>query len=131
MTLLKRTLDSTGHALLEMPTGTGKTICLLALLTSYLTHRTKYKKVSYLLFSWFIVRELWLRWKKHSKRLKTFWRKEASKKKGKRSFFVWVWLPKRIYACIRILNSGEASLVFKPSVKKGQPSGLETEQTRK
>lgn len=45
MTLLKRTLDSTGHALLEMPTGTGKTICLLALLTSYLTHRTKYKKV--------------------------------------------------------------------------------------
>lgn len=45
MTLLKRTLDATGHALLEMPTGTGKTICLLALLTSYLTHRTKYKKV--------------------------------------------------------------------------------------
>jgi DNA excision repair protein ERCC-2 len=46
MTLLKRTLDATGHALLEMPTGTGKTICLLALLTSYLTHRNKYKKVS-------------------------------------------------------------------------------------
>lgn len=45
MTLLKRTLDSTGHALLEMPTGTGKTICLLALLTSYMSHRTKYKKV--------------------------------------------------------------------------------------
>jgi DNA excision repair protein ERCC-2 len=49
MTLLKRTLDSTGHALLEMPTGTGKTICLLALLTSYLTHRTKYKKVRMIL----------------------------------------------------------------------------------
>ncbi len=51
MTLLKRTLDSTGHALLEMPTGTGKTVCLLALLTSYLTHRTKYKKVRNISFS--------------------------------------------------------------------------------
>lgn len=30
-----------------MPTGTGKTVCLLALLTSYLTHRTKYKKVTF------------------------------------------------------------------------------------
>jgi len=47
MTLLKRTLDSTGHALLEMPTGTGKTISLLALLTSYISHRTKYKKLIY------------------------------------------------------------------------------------
>lgn len=46
MTQLKRTLDATGHALLEMPTGTGKTISLLALLTSYLTHRSKYKKVN-------------------------------------------------------------------------------------
>jgi DNA excision repair protein ERCC-2 len=45
MQYLKKTLDSTGHALLEMPTGTGKTVCLLALLTSYLSHRTKYKKV--------------------------------------------------------------------------------------
>lgn len=45
MTTLKRALDSQGHALIEMPTGTGKTICLLALLTSYLSHRTKYKKV--------------------------------------------------------------------------------------
>jgi len=46
MEYLKKTLDSTGHALLEMPTGTGKTVCLLALLTSYLSHRTKYKKVN-------------------------------------------------------------------------------------
>lgn len=45
MEYLKKTLDSTGHAILEMPTGTGKTICLLALLTSYLAHRDKYKKV--------------------------------------------------------------------------------------
>lgn len=58
MTLLKRTLDSTGHALLEMPTGTGKTICLLALLTSYLSHRSKYKKVDLLLFSLFTAQEL-------------------------------------------------------------------------
>lgn len=64
MTLLKRTLDSTGHALLEMPTGTGKTICLLALLTSYLTHRSKYKKVIMTLFSLYIVQELSLKCKK-------------------------------------------------------------------
>lgn len=64
MTLLKRTLDSTGHALLEMPTGTGKTICLLALLTSYLTHRSKYKKVKMTLFSLYIAQELSLKCKK-------------------------------------------------------------------
>lgn len=45
MEYLKKTLDSTGHAILEMPTGTGKTVCLLALLTSYLAHRNKFKKV--------------------------------------------------------------------------------------
>lgn len=47
MTSLKRALDSQGHALIEMPTGTGKTICLLALLTAYLQHRGKYKKLIY------------------------------------------------------------------------------------
>ena len=32
---LKRSLDAKGHGLLEMPTGTGKTVCVLALITSY------------------------------------------------------------------------------------------------
>ena len=32
---LKRSLDARGHCLLEMPTGTGKTIALLSLITSY------------------------------------------------------------------------------------------------
>ncbi|KAL1832851.1 hypothetical protein DCAR_0102871 [Daucus carota subsp. sativus] len=32
---LKRSLDARGHSLLEMPTGTGKTIALLSLITSY------------------------------------------------------------------------------------------------
>eukprot|EP00884_Botryococcus_braunii_P019385 jgi/Botrbrau1/612/Bobra.0161s0008.1 len=32
---LKRALDAKGHCLLEMPTGTGKTITLLSLITSY------------------------------------------------------------------------------------------------
>eukprot|EP01041_Mallomonas_annulata_P008123 gene8123-16671_t len=32
---LKRAMDAKGHALLEMPTGTGKTVCILALITSY------------------------------------------------------------------------------------------------
>ena len=35
MRALKQTLDSGGHCLLEMPTGTGKTVCLLSLITSY------------------------------------------------------------------------------------------------
>jgi DNA excision repair protein ERCC-2 len=65
MEYLKKTLDSTGHALLEMPTGTGKTVCLLALLTSYLSHRTKYKKVSNTLFSSSIAQEQLFKWKKH------------------------------------------------------------------
>ncbi|CAN1233297.1 General transcription and DNA repair factor IIH helicase subunit XPD [Linum perenne] len=36
MVELKRALDAKGHCLLEMPTGTGKTIALLSLITSYL-----------------------------------------------------------------------------------------------
>ena len=32
---LKRAIDAKGHALLEMPTGTGKTVCLVSLITSY------------------------------------------------------------------------------------------------
>ena len=32
---LKRSLDAKGHSLIEMPTGTGKTITLLSLITSY------------------------------------------------------------------------------------------------
>ncbi|KAL9180696.1 hypothetical protein ACHAXT_011149 [Thalassiosira profunda] len=35
MKALKQTLDAGGHCLLEMPTGTGKTVCLLSLITSY------------------------------------------------------------------------------------------------
>ena len=35
MRSLKQTLDASGHCLLEMPTGTGKTVCLLSLITSY------------------------------------------------------------------------------------------------
>jgi DNA excision repair protein ERCC-2 len=32
---LKRTLDATGHCVLEMPSGTGKTVSLLSLIVSY------------------------------------------------------------------------------------------------
>ncbi|KAF0775573.1 hypothetical protein AaE_000726, partial [Aphanomyces astaci] len=32
---LKRALDAKGHAMLEMPTGTGKTVALLSLVLSY------------------------------------------------------------------------------------------------
>eukprot|EP00917_Polyrhabdina_sp_WS-2016_P025658 GHVP01055207.1.p1 GENE.GHVP01055207.1~~GHVP01055207.1.p1 ORF type:complete len:839 (+),score=130.82 GHVP01055207.1:868-3384(+) len=35
MSLLKATLDAKGHCVLEMPTGTGKTVALLSLITSY------------------------------------------------------------------------------------------------
>lgn len=36
---LKRTLDAEGHGLLEMPSGTGKTVSLLSLIVAYLRHR--------------------------------------------------------------------------------------------
>lgn len=42
---LKRALESGGHALLEMPSGTGKTITLLSLITAYLTTSTTDKTV--------------------------------------------------------------------------------------
>jgi DNA excision repair protein ERCC-2 len=35
MLKLKRAIDQKGHALLEMPTGTGKTVCLVSLITAY------------------------------------------------------------------------------------------------
>ena len=35
MLQLKRAIDQKGHALLEMPTGTGKTVCLISLITAY------------------------------------------------------------------------------------------------
>lgn len=35
MRSIKQSLDAGGHCLLEMPTGTGKTVCLLSLITSY------------------------------------------------------------------------------------------------
>lgn len=47
MTSLKRTLDAQGHGLLEMPTGTGKTVCLLSLLVAYISQRKRYKKIVY------------------------------------------------------------------------------------
>ena len=54
-----------------MPTGTGKTISLLALFVSYiLAYPEKYSKVSLQnnkkYFSWSIVQELWQKWKKLS-----------------------------------------------------------------
>jgi len=42
---LKKALDAPGHAILEMPTGTGKTVCLLSLLTAYLLSSNKFKRV--------------------------------------------------------------------------------------
>jgi DNA excision repair protein ERCC-2 len=43
MTELKRILDDDGHGILEMPTGTGKTVCLLALCMSFI----KFKKPNF------------------------------------------------------------------------------------
>ncbi|CAI9107909.1 OLC1v1007391C1 [Oldenlandia corymbosa var. corymbosa] len=48
MVELKRALDAKGHCLLEMPTGTGKTIALLSLITSYsLSKKTNPIKLIY------------------------------------------------------------------------------------
>jgi DNA excision repair protein ERCC-2 len=47
MRSLKQILDAGGHGLLEMPTGTGKTVCLLSLITSYQYARPKTGKLIY------------------------------------------------------------------------------------
>ena len=48
MQTLKRSLDAKGECILEMPSGTGKTVSLLALITSYLAvHPERTKKLLY------------------------------------------------------------------------------------
>lgn len=48
VTRLKRTLDTGGHMVLEMPSGTGKTISLLSILVAYLQHHSEeHRKVVY------------------------------------------------------------------------------------
>ncbi|EGR32513.1 tfiih basal transcription factor complex helicase subunit, putative [Ichthyophthirius multifiliis] len=45
---LKLILDNQGHGIIEMPTGTGKTVCLLSLISSYLLqNQGKFKKLLY------------------------------------------------------------------------------------
>lgn len=44
---LKKTLDAGGHCILEMPTGTGKTVTLLSFITSYHLQRPKMAKLIY------------------------------------------------------------------------------------
>lgn len=44
---LKRALDAKGHALLEMPTGTGKTVCLLSLVLAYQAAHPEIGKLIY------------------------------------------------------------------------------------
>ena len=44
---LKATLDGEGHAILEMPTGTGKTISLLSLIISYIQEKMPNFKLVY------------------------------------------------------------------------------------
>ncbi len=44
---LKKAIDAKGHALLEMPTGTGKKVCLLSLITSYQLVRPEIGKLIY------------------------------------------------------------------------------------
>jgi DNA excision repair protein ERCC-2 len=44
---LKRTLDVGGHCVLEMPSGTGKTISLLSLIIAYQQHYPEKRKLIY------------------------------------------------------------------------------------
>ena len=64
MKYLKTTLDAPGHAILEMPTGTGKTVCLLSLLTAYLINSKRYKRVSLSINSLFTVLEQSSKWRR-------------------------------------------------------------------
>ncbi|KAK6367223.1 TFIIH/NER complex ATP-dependent 5'-3' DNA helicase subunit [Lithohypha guttulata] len=47
MSDLKRTLDSGGHCVLEMPSGTGKTVSLLSLIVAYQMHMPEKRKLIY------------------------------------------------------------------------------------
>lgn len=47
MSDLKRTLDIGGHCVLEMPSGTGKTISLLSLIVAYQQHHPEKRKLVY------------------------------------------------------------------------------------
>ncbi|KAF2753818.1 DNA repair helicase RAD3 [Pseudovirgaria hyperparasitica] len=44
---LKKTLDSSGHCVLEMPSGTGKTVSLLSLIIAYQQHYPEARKLIY------------------------------------------------------------------------------------
>jgi DNA excision repair protein ERCC-2 len=44
---IKKTLDAKGHSLLECPSGTGKTICLLSLIVAYQQHYPEKRKLIY------------------------------------------------------------------------------------
>ena len=44
---LKKTLDAGGHCVLEMPSGTGKTVSLLSLIVAYQMHRPEHRKLIY------------------------------------------------------------------------------------
>lgn len=44
---LKRTLDNGGKAVLEMPSGTGKTVTLLSLIIAYQMHHPEKRKLIY------------------------------------------------------------------------------------
>lgn len=47
MTEIKRLLDVQGHGILEMPTGTGKTVCLLSICISYIKFKKPHFKLVY------------------------------------------------------------------------------------
>ncbi|KAK5467075.1 TFIIH/NER complex ATP-dependent 5'-3' DNA helicase subunit [Exophiala xenobiotica] len=44
---IKRTLDAGGHCVLEMPSGTGKTVSLLSLIVAYQQHYPEHRKLIY------------------------------------------------------------------------------------
>ena len=47
MCALKQILDDDGHGILEMPTGTGKTVCLLSLILSVIKYKKRNFKLIY------------------------------------------------------------------------------------
>lgn len=44
---IKKTLDAGGNSILEMPSGTGKTVSLLSLAVAYQTHYAEHRKIIY------------------------------------------------------------------------------------
>lgn len=103
---LKRAIDAKGHALLEMPTGTGKTVCLIALVTSY---QFQFPQTGKLIYCTRTVPEM-VKCMEETKRVINYRKKEVGEEGGK---VLALCLSSRRNMCVhpRVLEEGDRETV--------------------